>query len=93
MVLAPLDAAARSRLDLDDAIVGVAIDSVRSGSDAADKGLKKGDVITSINTRPVNTPADVAAAAEAAKKSGRANLTVGVFSGGRPSYRTLKVEG
>ena len=28
-----------------------------------------------------------------AKKSGRANLMVGVFSGGRPSYRTLKIEG
>jgi serine protease Do len=93
MVLAPLDAAARTRLNLDEGIVGVAIDSVRSGSDASDKGLKKGDVITSINTRPVNTPAEVAAAAEAAKKSGRANLTIGVFSGGRPSYRTLKVEG
>jgi len=93
MVLAPLDAAARTRLDLDDAIDGVAIDSVRSGSDASEKGLKKGDIITSINTRPVKTPAEVAAAAEAAKKSGRANLTVGVFSGGRPSFRTLKVEG
>jgi serine protease Do len=93
MVLAPLDAATRSRLSIDDTVKGVAIDSVRSSSDASDKGLKRGDVITSINTRPVTTPAEVAAAAEAAKKSGRANLTIGVFSGGRPSYRTLKVEG
>jgi serine protease Do len=93
MLLAPLDAATRSRLSIDDSIKGVAIDSVRSSSDASDKGLKRGDVITSINTRPVNTPAEVAAAAEAAKKSGRANLTIGVFSGGRPSYRTLKLEG
>ena len=93
MVLAPLDAATRSRLDLDEDIAGVAIDSVRTGSDASEKGLKRGDVITSINTRAVNSPAEVAAAAEAAKKSGRANLTIGVFSGGRPSFRTLKVEG
>ncbi len=93
MVLAPLDAATRSRLSIDDTVKGVAVETVRSGSDASDKGLKRGDVITSINTRPVATPAEVAAAADAAKKSGRTNLTVGVFSGGRPSYRTLKVEG
>lgn len=93
MMLSPLDAATRSRLSIDDAVKGVAVDSVRASSDASDKGLKRGDVITSINTRPVTTPAEVTAAIEAAKKSGRSNLTVGVFSGGRPSYRTLKVEG
>ena len=93
MILSPLDAATRSRLSLDETVKGVAIDSVRSSSDASEKGLKRGDVITSINTRPVTTTAEISAAVEAAKKSGRTNLTVGVFSGGRPSYRTLKVEG
>ena len=93
MVLAPLDDAARDRLKLDAGVKGLSVDAVKAGSDAADKGLKRGDVITSINTRPVTSVAEVTAAADAAKKAGRANLTIGVLSGGRPGFRTLKVDG
>ncbi len=93
MVLAPLDEAARNRLKLDEKVRGLAVETVRAGSDAAEKGLKRGDVITSVNTRPVNSIAEVSAAAETAKKAGRANVTIGVLSGGRPGYRTLKVDG
>jgi serine protease Do len=93
MVLSPLDATARERLRLDDSVRGVAVDTVRAGSDAAEKGLKRGDVITSVNTRAVSSVAEITAATEAAKKAGRANVTIGVFSGGRPGFRTLKVDG
>ena len=93
MLLSPLDAATRDRLKLDEKVKGVAVDTVKAGSDAADEGLKRGDVITSINTRPVNSVAELAAAVETAKKAGRSNVTVGVFSGGRPGFRTLKVDG
>jgi serine protease Do len=93
MVLTPLDDAARDRLKLDAGVKGLAVDSVKAGSDAGDKGLKRGDVITSINTRPVTSLDEVTAAADAAKKAGRANVTIGVFSGGRPGFRTLKVDG
>ena len=41
----------------------------------------------------MNSIAEVSAAAETAKKAGRANVTIGVLSGGRPGYRTLKVDG
>jgi serine protease Do len=93
MVLAPIDDAVRDRLKLDAGVKGLAVDSVKAGSDAADKGLKRGDVITSVNTRPVTSVAEVTAAAETAKKAGRANVTIGVLSGGRPGFRTLKVDG
>ena len=93
MVLAPIDEGVRDRLKLASTVKGLAVETVKAGSDAADKGVKRGDVITSINTRPVTSIAEVTAAAELAKKSGRSNLTIGVLSGGRPGFRTLKVDG
>jgi serine protease Do len=94
MVLSPLDDATRARLKIDDKVkAGVAVDSVKSGSDASDKGLRQGDVITSVNTRPITSIAEITAAADAAKKAGRSNITIGVTRAGQPGYRTLKVDG
>ncbi len=92
MALSPLDETARARLNLGN-VRGVVIESVDAASEAALKRVRRGDIITSANTRPVASPADVAAAVDAAKKAGRENLMVGIVRDGRTSYLTLKLAG
>lgn len=69
--VAPLDAQVRSRLGLDGKTQGVVIAEVDSGRSAADKGLRPGDIITSVNQKAVNSPDDVAKAVEDAAKDKR----------------------
>ena len=63
---------------------GVVIGSVDPNSDAADKGLQRGDLILSVNQQPVTTPAQVQAAVDAAKRSGRTNALLLVKRGTAP---------
>jgi serine protease Do len=87
-----IDAAARTRFSLPSTVNGVVVESVRQGSDAAEKGLRRGDVITSINQRPVTTAAEMSAAIEAAKRGQRTSVLAGFFRSGRYGYLPLKIE-
>ena len=51
--------------------------------------MRKGDVITQANNRPVASAADLAAAVEAAKKAGRKSVLVGLYRDGRTAFFTL----
>jgi serine protease Do len=57
-------------------VKGVVISSVDESSNAAAKGLARGDVILSINQRPTTTIQDVIAAVAAAKAAGRPSVLV-----------------
>ncbi len=50
---------------------GVVIESVDENTDAAEKGLRKGDVITEVNSQKVKRPSDVDKHVKSAKKRGR----------------------
>ncbi|TIU99884.1 MAG: PDZ domain-containing protein, partial [Mesorhizobium sp.] len=50
---------------------GLVVTDVDPDSDAADRGIQPGDVITSINSNEVNTTDDVSKAMTDASKSGR----------------------
>ena len=94
MALSPLDAATRARYKIDSAITGgVVVENVKAGTEAADLGFTRGRVIVSVNTRPVSSAADVAAAVETAKKSGRTSVLLGVAVGGGTSFIPLKIGG
>jgi serine protease Do len=71
---------------------GVVIDGARPDSDAGDKGLAGGDVILRAGQERVQTPADVAAAAEAAKRAGRKDLLVLVARNGQQLYVPLAID-
>ncbi len=86
-----IDAAARTRYSLPATLNGVVVDSVRQGSDAAEK-LRRGDVITSVNQRPVTTAAEMSAVIDAAKKSGRTSVLAGFVRAGRSAFLPLKIE-
>ena len=85
-------AIARS-LGLDTATHGVVVTTVDASSDAAQKGLRRGDVIVSINRAPVMTAADVAKAATQAKAAGREAVLVFVQRGRAPGgFFALKLK-
>lgn len=75
--LAPLTDRERARLGLPRDVGGALIVDVRPGSTAAREGLRSGDVIVSVNRRPVDSVEDVTAALDAARRGGdRALLLV-----------------
>lgn len=75
----------------EDGLEGVQITGIESGSDAAGKGLKTGDVILEVNSASVSTPADVEAAVKAAKDLGRPTVRLTVRSG-EQSPRVVAVQ-
>ncbi len=69
--LAPVPEQARSRLGLEPGASGLLVQQVETGSPAAETGPRPGDVILSVNDRPVCQPADVANAWSEAQRQGR----------------------
>jgi serine protease Do len=69
--IAPLDDLKRKAFELPNTIDGLVVTSVRDGSDAYQKGLLSGFVITEVNQQKVVTVADVQALVDAAQKAGR----------------------
>ena len=63
---------------------GVVITAVSPSSDAADKGLRRGDLIMSVNRQDVTTPAQVLSAVEAARRAGRSSVLLLVKRGTSP---------
>ena len=53
---------------------GVVVTAVDASGDASDKGIRRGDVILSVNRQPVATPQAVMAAVEAARRAGRTSV-------------------
>ena len=63
---------------------GVIVARVDPNSDAAEKGLQRGDLIISVNRQPVTAPAQVLAQVEGARRSGRTSVLLLVKRGQAP---------
>jgi serine protease Do len=72
--LAPLTAEASRSANLPATAHGVLITGVDPNANAAEQGLQRGDLIVSVNNQPVNTPAQVIAMVDAARKAGRTSV-------------------
>ena len=79
--LQPLNAQILRALNLPADQRGVVITSVDPGSDAAEKGLRRGDVIVSVNRQAVTQPQQVIAAVDATRRAGRSSVLLLVKRG------------
>jgi serine protease Do len=70
----------------------VSITQVEGASDAAQKGLKSGDVILEIGGLSVKTPADVAAGVKEANKLGRKAVLLRVKSGDQTRFVAVQLK-
>ena len=77
----PLTPGIARSVGVDSTVQGVVIAQVDPASDAATKGLKRGDVVTSVNATPVRTGTDMARAVAAAKAAGRPQVLLNVTRG------------
>jgi serine protease Do len=93
LALGALDEAARRRYGLSGDVHGAVVENVAAGSDAAKKGLKRGDVLVRAGDRAIAGPQDVAAAIDAAKKAGRTSVLVFIFRDGRQLGVPIKIDG
>jgi serine protease Do len=75
----------REQLRLPESTQGVVIARVNPASSAAEEGLQRGDIILSINQRPVATPQQAADAVAAARKAGRTTVLLLVQRGDGPA--------
>jgi len=82
--LQPLNPQIIAALNLPANVHGVVITSVDPSSDSSDKGIRRGDVILSVNRQPVATPAQVVAAVDAARRAGRSSVLLLVKRGQAP---------
>ena len=82
--LAPLTPELARAANLPSTARGVIITAVDPGSDAAEEGLQRGDLVVSVNNQPVTTPAQVIAAVDAARKVGRSSVLLLVQRGSTP---------
>jgi serine protease Do len=92
LTLAPLDQALRDHMGLAPDVHGAVVEAVKDGSDAADKGLKPGDIIMRAGDSAVASPADVVAAVAAAKRDKRGNVLLGVHRDGVTHFVPIKIE-
>jgi len=71
-------------LNLPPAARGVVVAQVDPNSDAAEKGIQRGDLVISVNQVAVTAPAQVQAAVEAARRAGRTSVLLLVKRGTGP---------
>lgn len=91
LTVAPLDSKVRAQLGIGADTRGVVIADVAEDKNAAEKGLRPGDIITSVNQKDVNTPGDVAAAVEEAAKAKRKAVLLMVERDGQQRFVAVEL--
>ena len=74
MELVPLEPQMRKELQVPKDVTGVVVGRVASGSPAGELGIQPGDVIESVDQKPVQTPEEAAADLKKAAASGNVLL-------------------
>ena len=91
LTLAPLTDEMRSELGVSDDLVGLAVGAVDESSEAFEKGLRAGDVITEAGQQKVATIFDFEQRVAEVKEAGRKSLLLLVRRGGDPRFVALGI--
>ncbi|HMN70882.1 MAG TPA: trypsin-like peptidase domain-containing protein [Rhodoblastus sp.] len=89
---APLGDETREQFKIEASRKGLVVTEVQSGSPAADAGLMIGDVLASVQLRPVARPEDVAESIAQATQAKRDYIAMLVESQGRMKYLALPLK-
>lgn len=91
LTLSPLTNAIRKELGVDVEMVGLAVTAVDETSEAFEKGLRTGDIITEAGQQKVASIADLEGRVDAAKEAGRKSLLLLVRRAGDPRFVALSL--
>ena len=91
VTVAEVDERIRARLGLDDAAEGVVITRVSRDADAAEKGLRRGDLITHVNQRPVSSTGELAEVVEDARTAERQAVLLRVEREGTQRFVAIQL--
>ncbi len=92
LTVTPLSDDMRAELGADDATTGLAVTEVDEASEAFEKGLRVGDIITEAGQQSIKTIADLEERVTAARDAGRKSLLLLVRRAGDPRFVALGLE-
>ncbi|VAW04912.1 HtrA protease/chaperone protein [hydrothermal vent metagenome] len=93
LTISPLNAELRTQLSLEDDATGLVVLDVDTLSEAFEKGMRAGDMITEAGQQKLLTVADFEARIAEAKEAGRKSLLLLVRRAGDPRFVALGLEG
>ncbi|MFC4294112.1 Do family serine endopeptidase [Novosphingobium tardum] len=85
LAVMPLTPTIAGQLGVSQDTQGLVVSAVDGSSDAGTKGLQRGDIILSVNNRPVAAAADLESAVRSAQSEGREALLLRVQRRGQPA--------
>ncbi|AXI47391.1 serine protease [Sulfitobacter sp. SK012] len=91
LTLTPLTDALREALGADEGMTGLAVQEVDEASEAFEKGLRAGDIITEAGQQKIATIANLEERVQAAKDAGRKSLLLLVRRAGDPRFVALSL--
>ena len=92
LTLSPLDDELRAQLELPADTAGLVVQDIDTMSEAYEKGLRAGDVITEAGQQALNTVADLEGRIADAREAGRKSLLLLVRSNGQPRFVALSLD-
>ncbi len=92
LTLAPLDDELRGQLELDDTASGLVVKDVDTLSEAYEKGLRAGDVITEAGQQKLQGITDLEDRIAEAREAGRKSILLLVRRSGEPRFVALPLE-
>jgi len=93
LTVTPLTDEIRSELGATADTEGLAVTEVAEGSEAFEKGLRAGDIITEAGQQKITTIADLNERVDAAREAGRKSLLLLVRRAGDPRFVALTLDG
>jgi serine protease Do len=92
MTLVPLDETMRAEMGLSPSMAGLVVRSVTTGSDAEDKGIRAGDLITEAGQVPVTSLSDLRTRITETREAGRRSILLMIRRGDDPRFVAVSIE-